>query len=246
MGQKVKYLSGLRARAPYRYMVSFDRTNKGYLMPQTAPLILYGARGGGSAIIEALLTLTGEPYDVRYLAWEDLGAKNSDYARINPLGEIPALKLPDSSILTESAAICLWLADRHENLALLPGAGHPDRPQFLRCLMWLVASIYPTFTFGDHPEKYVPEGEASEALLSATENRRKMLWRQMEQALPLSPYALGDHMTALDIYISVMTRWRPRWDWFKTHCPKLYGVACRVDAHPDLSIVWRENFDTQD
>jgi GST-like protein len=53
---------------------------------------------------------------------------------------------------------------------------------------------------------------------------------------------LGDRLSALDLYVSVMTHWRPRRRWFAESCPKLRRVALRVDAIPELAEVWRRNF----
>lgn len=211
-------------------------------MTNAAKPILFGALGGGSAIVEAVLTLAGEPYELIAMEWGEFDAPDGNFARINAMREIPALKLSDGTLLTESAAICLWLADRHPESALAPIPSAAERASFLRWLVWLVASVYPTFTYGDHPERFVADTAGAEALRQATDDRRQALWRHMEASLPFDPWAMGGQMTLIDIYIAAMTRWRPRRDWFKEHCPKLYAVAERVDALPELDAIWRKNF----
>lgn len=211
------------------------------MQPEPSKITIYGARGGGSAIIEALCVLAQLPYDIDYMEWGAFDNPDGEFARINPMREVPALLLPNGNLLTESAAICLWIADHCPESTLVPPAVAPERPQFLRWLIWLVASVYPTFTYGDHPGRYVPE-HCADALYAATEEKRQFLWRHMESSLPFTPFALGPTMTALDVYIAVMTRWRPRRDWFRQNCPKLYDIALRVDAVPELQAVWAENF----
>lgn len=211
------------------------------MQPEPGKIRIYGARGGGSAIIEALCVLAHLPYDIDYMEWGAFDDPKGDFTRINPMREIPALALPDRSLLTESAAICLWIADQRPESTLVPSAGAPERAQFLRWLVWLVASVYPTFTYGDHPDRYVPPS-CSDALHAATEERRQFLWQHMENSLPFKAFALGPTITALDVYITVMTRWRPRRDWFRDHCPRLFDIAQRVDALPELQAVWAENF----
>lgn len=214
-------------------------------MQQTS-LTLFGAHGGGSTIVEGLLSLAGLPYDMRYLEWETLADPASDLAALNPLREIPTLKLPDGTIMTESAAICLWVTEQAPDAKLAPAIGSSDRPQFLRWLVWLVANIYPTFSYGDHPERLLADSAAAAALRQATDDRRQTLWRQLETTLPQGDWVLGDQMSALDIFVSVMTRWRPRRDWFETECPKLAAIARHVDALPALAPVWQHNFNGQD
>ncbi|NVJ97740.1 MAG: glutathione S-transferase family protein [Alphaproteobacteria bacterium] len=211
-------------------------------MHERSTITLYGALGGGSAIVEALLTLAQIPYHTEFLEWGEFDAPDSHYGKINPLREIPAIRLPDGSILTESAAICLWVGDTMKGFPLVPAQDDPMRPQFLRWLVWLVASIYPTFTYSDHPERFVSGEEAKNALFASVQMRREKLWRQMENSLPFGPYALGNQLTAIDIYLSVMTRWRPRRAWFKEHCPKLFQAASYVDDIPALAPIWRANF----
>ncbi|MBZ4236614.1 hypothetical protein LAM40_24290, partial [Mycobacterium tuberculosis] len=43
-------------------------------------------------------------------------------------------------------------------------AGDPARARFLRLLVWIVANIYPTFTYGDYPERWAPRD--AEALVA--------------------------------------------------------------------------------
>lgn len=202
---------------------------------------LYAARGGGSAIIEALFALAGQPFDVTYVEWGHFGDDDSPLLAVNPMAEVPTLKLPNGEILTESAAITLWLGDRYPESTLVPAPDHPARAQFLRWLVWLVAAVYPTFSFGDHPERLLGAGAEARALRHATDTRREGLWRQMEATLVPAPWLMGADMTALDVFITVMTWWRPRRVWFKSECPGLYAVAERLSTDDRLRPVWERN-----
>lgn len=201
-------------------------------------LILYGAKGGGSAIVEALLTLAGQKYQTKYFSWEQL--PNEELLAVNPLGEIPALRLESGEILTETAAIALWLGDRFPGSGLVPPPNDRRRPGFLRHLVWLVAAVYPTFTYGDHPERFVANKEGARQLRESTERRCQQLWRQLEAELD-GPWLCGNEMTALDIFVAVMSYWRPQRQWFERECPKLFAIARRVDQLEPLGEVLRRN-----
>ncbi len=211
-------------------------------MTATDELVLYGAKGGGSAIIEAQLDLLGIPYTRHYLAWEELSAPEGALAQVNPMCEIPTLLLPDGSVMTESAAITLWLGAKTPEGGLVPKADAPAYPQFLRWLVWLVASIYPTFTYGDHPERLLAGVDDARVLRTGTDRRREALWQRFEAQIDPAPWLLGKDISALDIYLAIMTRWRPGRDWFRTNCPKLFGVATRLDGHPALKGMWERNY----
>jgi GST-like protein len=210
-------------------------------MTTAAKPLLLAAKGGGSAIVECLLTLAGIEYDTEYLDWDHLRDPQGRLMALNPLCEIPTLCLPDGQVLTESAAVTLWVGDQRPAAGLVPAAGDPHRAAFLRWLVWLVAAVYPTFTYGDHPERFVAGKAAGQQLRASTDARREEAWRQFEQAISPGPWLLGAPLTALDLYMAVMVTWRPRTAWFRTHCPKLHAVAARVAGIEALQPVWQRN-----
>jgi GST-like protein len=144
--------------------------------------------------------------------------------------------------MTESAAMVLHVLDRAPAAGLAPAANDAARPAFLRWLVFLVASLYPTFTFGDDPLRWVADAAARDELRRRTDDYRQTLWRQMESALTPAPWCLGGTLSALDLYVGVMTHWRPRRPWFAEHCPKLHRVALALDGEARLQAVWARNF----
>jgi GST-like protein len=197
-----------------------------------------GTKGCGSAIVEAALVLAKIPYDreeVNYTT-QDGHAK---LAELNALAQVPTVILPDGTVMTESAAIILYVDGLHPELGLVPGVREPLRRDALRWLMFLVAAVYPTFTYGDDPKKWV--GDAGPQLRASTDEHRQSLWRLVEGAVR-APWFLGERPTALDLYVTVMTQWRPGRPWFAEHCPRLHVIASAVDADPRLAALWAANF----
>jgi GST-like protein len=204
---------------------------------------LVASKGCGSAIVEACLALTSLAHEVEELDHEAPGPARDRLLAINPLGQVPTMILPGGGILTESAAIALHVAEVAPAAGLVPRPGDPDRPRFLRWLAFLVGAVYPTFTYGDDPSRFV-SGEAAVAELRAsTDAYRERCWRQVEGELaPGGPWFLGRHFSVLDLYVSVMTRWRPRRPWFAEHCPRLHAIALAADRDPRLAEVWARNW----
>ena len=62
------------------------------------------------------------------------------------------------------AAITLLLADIAGNDSLVPAPGAPERGKFLRWLVFIVANIYPTFTYADDPSRFVSVNAARDPL----------------------------------------------------------------------------------
>lgn len=210
----------------------------------TAKPILYGAPGCGSAVVEAAFTLAGEGYDyVEAEPWTPSAGVEALRA-VNPLVQIPTLVLPDGTVMTESVAILLWLMERHPGV-LGPAPGDPARPGFLRWLVYLPAAIYPMYTVGDFADRWVTGEKAATELKQATIDRTLFCWQVMEQSLnPRGGAWLLDMPapTVLDLYVSMMTRWRPRREAIRAVAPGIVAVAERVDRVPGLKPLWHRHF----
>jgi GST-like protein len=205
---------------------------------------LFGRTGWGSALIEAQLVWYGRPFE-----FEEVGdlfksaEAREKLARINPLAQVPTLVLPDGTLMTESAAITLLLADgAPADRTLVPTAGTKERAAFLRWLVFLVANIYPTFTVADDTSRWLTGEAPQKELRERFGEYRLRLWRQVESSLGDGPWFLGDRFSALDLYIAIMTRWTPRRAWFAEATPKLTAIATRTDAVAELAHVLRRNF----
>src|SRR6516162_8713202 len=102
--------------------------------------VVHGAKGSASVIVEAALTLLDLPYRVieSGILTE---AGDPALAEINPMRQVPALILPGGELMTESAAILIWLADDHPEARLAPTMASAARPAFLRWMAF-ASSIY--------------------------------------------------------------------------------------------------------
>jgi GST-like protein len=205
---------------------------------------LYENPGWGSAIVEAQLEIYGLPVELVAVGdiYEDVAAREA-LGRVNPLVQVPVLVLEDGQVMTESAAITLYLAEVVGSDVLVPGAGAPDRAAFLRWLVFIVANIYPCFTFADVPTRFVPEAEGAAFKERVTDHATR-LWKVVaaEAERRGGPWLLGERFTALDIYLAVMVHWRPRRAAFERETPVLAAIAARTAARPDLQAVMTRNF----
>ena len=83
-----------------------------------------------------------------------------DYLNLNPTGQVPALGLPDGSVIGETAAIILTLGERHPESPLVPRADSGDRPSFLFWLLYMATSEYMAFGRSCHPERHTTDQDA--------------------------------------------------------------------------------------
>lgn len=211
---------------------------------------LFGRTGWGSALVEAQLAAYRLPFVVEEV--DNLftsPAARAAMAPFNPIAQVPTLLLPDGHALTESAAITLHLAETTGSDLFVPPPGDPARPDFLRWLVFLVANIYPCFTFADDPARFVDMPAAQQSYQDRVRAHAQRLWGVMAEHAG-ARWFLGARFSALDLYIAVMTHWyvgarpeglRPR-DLLAANHPRLHAIAAAADAYPAIAATLHRNF----
>ncbi len=64
----------------------------------------------------------------------------------------------------------------------------------------------------------------------------------MEAQVSPGRYILGDQLSVLDLYVTVVSRFRPRRQRFYDVAPRMGEVVRRVDADPRLAGLWAERY----
>ncbi len=201
---------------------------------------LITAKGGGGLIVEAAYAIAGVPLEIEDIDWSDVGPDSQRLAKLNPLGQVPTLVLADGAVMTESAAMLLHLAEIAPKAKLAPPPGDPQRAQFLRWLAFLVAALYPTFTYGDAPARWVGD-DAGPKLRASTDAHREQLLRFLDAEVAGMPWFLGKRFSALDLYFPVLRMWRPGKDWWRTRAPRLNAIAERCVKLPPVARAFARN-----
>ena len=205
-------------------------------------LKLFGEPGWGSTLAEAQLVWYGIPFDFQRVG--DLFSEKSarrELEAFNPLGQIPTLVLADGGVMTESAAITLWLADQAGSVELVPGPDEAERTRFLRWLLYITSNIYPTYTYADDPSRFVPDEGARRGFADAVHAYARKLYTILN-AEAAGPWFLGSRFSALDIYVCTLTHWQPGRPWFEANAPQLIAIADGTKVLPRLPEVWARNF----
>lgn len=206
------------------------------------PITIFGARGSGSVPIEAALSLIGLPYAlVDRGRLDGLSADEAVFA-VNPLRQIPALVFPGGEVMTESAAILIWLADRYADARLAPAALDRKRAAFLRWMAYVSSAIYALFWIRDDPSRLSDDVAVQAQIKARTGERIAECWRLMDAQITPGRYLLGETLSVLDLYVTVVSRWGPRRKRFYEVAPRMSEVVRRVDAEPALAAFWAERF----
>ena len=205
---------------------------------------LYGDLGSGAFSAEAALAEVGAPYAFELVSLEKNEQRQPSFLAINPSGKMPALKLSEGEIVTESAAILLTIADNFPQARLLPPQGGKERAQAYRWLAFMADEIYPMVEISDYPERFMPAGEQAESLRATVRARiRERLL--LVEGVVAGPWFLAGGFSILDIYAVMFSRWRGSLgkDWVAgNNIPKLNALARQLAERPAIAPIWKKHF----
>lgn len=201
--------------------------------------VLYGDVGSGSAPVEMALAEAGQAVELLSVPLEGDHQLRDEYRALNPMGRIPTLILPDGTLLTETMAILVSIADLHPAAALLPPPGETARAVALRWMALLAGEFYPHVTRWDYPDRFGTDPGLRDR---AREMGRETLG-VIEAHAGLSgdaaaPFLLGARFSVADIYLAVLSRWMGGREWTPANCPRIEALARAVAARPAIAPVW--------
>lgn len=193
---------------------------------------LYGAPGYGSMVVEAALAELDQDYEFLVPERTEDGAFAASYLSINPRGQMPSLKLPDGSIVTETSAILSHLADAFPDAHLAPPPGSSARAQHDRWLNFLHTNVYEGILRSGYSDRYVSHPAAAQAVHDAADAYVLRHFKIFEDAIR-GPFALGDQITMLDLYVWMFAQWVDQAP-LAAQCPKLTELRARVASRPAI------------
>ncbi len=163
----------------------------------TAPLTFYTHPMSRGRVARWMLEETGLPYDTVLLDY-GTSMKAPEYRAINPMGKVPALKHGDT-VITEQAAICMYLADLVPEKQLAPPVGSPERGSYYRWISFMapLEQLMVAKANGTALPKPEMAGFGTEADLLNT----------LEAALKDREHLAGNTFTAADLLVAAYVGW---------------------------------------
>jgi glutathione S-transferase len=202
---------------------------------------LYGSRGSGSASVEAALAETGAEYEIVPTSTAEKRHLSDEFRRINPRQQIPALQLPDGSVMSEGAAMMLHLADAFPAARLAPAPGSPARAQHDRWLIFMAVNIYEGSLREAYSGRYTDDPKGAEQVMSAAKAYQKRHFEILEATIGGGPFLFGADVTMTDIYLWMLANWVDQ-TWLAAHCPKVTALAAAVRGRPPVAPIHAAHF----
>lgn len=196
-------------------------------------LVLYTNPRSRGRIARWMLEEVGEPYRTELLDYTT-SMKAPTYLAINPMGKVPALRHGEA-IVTETAAICAYLADAFPQAGLAPPPGGPQRAAYYRWLFFTAGPLEAAVTnkaFGF----VVPAEREGSAGYGSFER----VMRTLEQTLSGVDYLVDNRFSAADVYVGSQIGFglmfgtiekRPAFEsyWQRVHSRPAYVRAREID-----------------
>lgn len=178
-------------------------------------LIFYTNPQSRGNTVQWMLEEVSVPYRTEVL---DYGTtmKSPEYLAINPMGKVPAIKHGDT-VVTESAAICVYLAETFPEAGLAPTVD--ERGAYYRWLFFTASCVEQAWS--NQAAGFIPKVEQQRMFGYGS---YELTMNALSQAVKGRRYIAGNRFTAADVYIG-------RNVWFGIQFGKL-------SEYPDLVAYW--------
>lgn len=129
-------------------------------------------------------------------------ADGSNYSKVNPKGQVPALILDDGTVLTEGPAILQYVADQAPAAALIPAAGSLDRYTVQSWLNYISTEVHKQifFTIFNPASPEAARSFARDVVAPAK-------YDYLSEHLSDRSYLVGTNFTVADAYLAVSLNW---------------------------------------
>ena len=188
-------------------------------------IVFYTNPQSRGRIARWMLEETGQPYRTEVLEY-GAGMKTADYLAINPMGKVPAI-LHRGVVVTETAAICAYLADAFPQAGLAPACDDPARGRYLRWRFFAAGPLEAAVS-AKAMDLLAPPDKAGMVGYGSFEQTVDTLEGVVAQA---SPWLLGERFSAADVYLGSQVVWGLMFKSLPER-PGFADYAARLRARP--------------
>jgi glutathione S-transferase len=186
-------------------------------------LTLYHAPNSRSGAARFLLEELGVPYELHVLNFKKNEQRAPAYLAVNPMGKVPAIRHGDA-LVTEQAAVLIYLADLFPQAGLAPALDDPLRGPYLRWMVYYGSCFEPAVTDlamkrEPAPPMMCPYGDYDTMLATVTKQLRA------------GDYLLGERFSAADVLWGTALTWMTMFK-LVPELPEITAYVERVKSRP--------------
>jgi glutathione S-transferase len=206
---------------------------------------LYWSDNSGAFVVHAALSEAGADYSIIEVEFDNQDHLDADLRKINPLAQVPVLLLQDGTVITESVAIVLHLAESFPDAGLLPDPGTVARATAYRWMMYMATNTYIADCRYYYSHRYTANVEQSGGVKDAGLRDMDDSFDLMELTLGRQDFLGGNSISIADTYLVMMVMWHPDVPSLLHRCVNISRIVKAVQARPAIQKIWHQNFPDQ-
>ncbi|GGJ04482.1 glutathione S-transferase [Shewanella hanedai] len=193
---------------------------------------LYGVPRSRSLRVSWALEELGLDWQYHFIDFAKGDSRSDAFLAVNPCGKVPAL-VENDLVITESAAIVLYLAEKYGDGNLLPQTGSDASALHHQWVSFIISELeQPLWTIGKH-KFALPEVLRQQGMFAVAKWEFDKAAAIAEKWLPDSEFLLGDNLSAADILLGHTLLWATRFE--QDIPPKLTAYRDRVTSRPAMA-----------
>lgn len=177
-----------------------------------------------AATVVWMLEEVGQPYTLAHVDLMTGQHKTDAHLALNPMGKLPVL-VDGEAVVTETAAIGVYLADRYASGRLAPALDDPARGTFLRWCFYAPSVVEPGCLARAAKWEFKP-GQAGWGSYES-------MIQTLETAIGQGPWLLGERFTMADVVLGATLRWMLQFKMIDA-TPTFVAYAERLGQRPAL------------
>jgi glutathione S-transferase len=186
-------------------------------------IVFFHSPNTRSGATRILLEELGAPYELRAVNMKGGEQRKPAFLAVNPMGKVPAI-LHRGALVTEQAAVFMYLADLFPQAGLAPALDDRLRGPYLRWMVYYGSSFEPALI--DRALKREP-GSPQMMPYGDYDTMLKTLTDQLAKG----PYLLGERMTAADVLWGSALTWTTAFK-LVPELPVIKEYIARISARP--------------
>ncbi|KIO38011.1 glutathione S-transferase family protein [Shewanella sp. cp20] len=195
-------------------------------------ITLYGTPRSRALRVSWLLEELGIDWQFHFINFAKGDNRSEAFLAMNPSGKVPVIQ-DDELVLTESAGICQYLAEKYGKGQLLPTPGTPEAGHYHQWMSFIICELeQPLWTMGKH-KFALPEAQRHPSILPIAVWEFDKAAALAENMLPDTPYLLGDEVSVADIMLAHTLMWATVFE--QSIPPKLAAFRDRMQRRPALA-----------
>lgn len=178
-----------------------------------------------------MLEEVGVPYDLHFVDLKSAEHRTPEFRSVNPMGKLPTL-IDGDTVVTESAAIGLYLADRYAYGTLSPKVDDKARATYFRWSLYAPSVI--------EPAAYAKGAKWDYRPAQAGWGRYEDVLDSIERAIGDGPYLLGQQFSMADVIFGGTVRYMLTFKMIDAR-PSFVAYTERLSARPAALIAQAKN-----